>query len=138
LAILVQPYLDYILQGRKTVESRFSANRMAPYHCVQEGDLILLKAASGPVVGMCWAKSAKFFDLRLHSIDLIRSEYAHALCAEDDSFWDSRRNASYATLIEIRGVIPLPGWKVEKRDRRGWVVLCDSRQTAFPTRPEGL
>ena len=34
LAILLEPYLQYILDGTKTVESRFSKNRIAPYKMV--------------------------------------------------------------------------------------------------------
>ena len=43
LAILLEPYLQYILDGTKTVESRFSKNRIAPYNMVEPGDVVLLK-----------------------------------------------------------------------------------------------
>jgi hypothetical protein len=49
LAILVEPFLGYILDGSKTVESRFSNRQCAPFGRVRIGDIILLKGASGPV-----------------------------------------------------------------------------------------
>ena len=35
-----EPYLDLILTGQKTVESRFSRRRIAPYGCVAAGDVL--------------------------------------------------------------------------------------------------
>ena len=37
LAILLEPYLKFILEGSKTVESRFSRHRIAPYGVVESG-----------------------------------------------------------------------------------------------------
>src|SRR5215210_2794220 len=52
LAVFVEPFLDYVLDGSKTVESRFSVNRCAPFGKVSPGDMVLLKRAGGPVVGI--------------------------------------------------------------------------------------
>src|SRR5437867_4139305 len=52
LAVLLEPYLGYVLEGRKTVESRFSAVRCPPYRRVQSGDVVLLKSSGGPVEGI--------------------------------------------------------------------------------------
>ena len=51
LAVLVQPYLDFILDGQKTIESRFSIRPIPPYRRVESGDIVLLKASGGPIVG---------------------------------------------------------------------------------------
>src|SRR4051794_33290108 len=53
LGVFAQPYLDFVLAGRKTVESRFSSVRCAPYERVTKGDVLFLKAVSGPIVGIC-------------------------------------------------------------------------------------
>jgi len=44
LAIFVEPYLSFILDGRKTVESRFSSVRCAPYKRVLPGDRSLVRS----------------------------------------------------------------------------------------------
>ncbi len=31
LAVMHEPYLSYVLEGRKTIESRFSRHRVAPF-----------------------------------------------------------------------------------------------------------
>ena len=43
LAIFVEPYLTYVLDGKKTVESRFSINRSPPYKKVKSGDIVFVK-----------------------------------------------------------------------------------------------
>jgi dephospho-CoA kinase len=123
LAILVEPYLQFILEGRKTVESRFSARRGAPYGIVQRGDIVLLKRSGGPVVGLAQIAYVWFYRLDPRSWDGIRNEFTEALCAQDPAFWHARRHASYATLMRlqhVRAITPVP---CVKRDRRGWVVL---------------
>src|SRR5271169_6453922 len=52
LAVFIEPFLGYVLDGTKTVESRFSINRCAPFGKVSQGDVLLLKRAGGPVVGI--------------------------------------------------------------------------------------
>ena len=50
LAVLKEPYLEFILKGEKTVESRFSIRRRAPYKRVEKGDVVILKQQSGNVL----------------------------------------------------------------------------------------
>ena len=123
LAIFVQPYLQYVLDGSKTVESRFSTRRFAPYDQVKQEDIILLKEASGPVVGICQVKTAWFYELEEESWGEIKQNYTKELCAQDPQFWHDRQDALFATLIRIGQVLPIEPFSVEKRDRRGWVVL---------------
>ena len=123
LAILVEPYLQFILEGRKTVESRFSVRRGAPYECVQRGDVVLLKRSGGPIVGLCQIADAWFYRLDPRSWSTIRQEFTQALCAQDPAFWQARRQASFATLMRLQHVRPLAPLPCAKRDRRGWVIL---------------
>ena len=45
LAIVNDPYYKYILEGTKTIESRFSNNRVAPYNKISPNDIVLMKKA---------------------------------------------------------------------------------------------
>ncbi len=123
LAVFVEPYLRYILQGRKTVESRFSAVRCAPYGSVQTGDILLLKKAGGPVVGMCEVTQVWHYELDPASWQEIRRSFTAALCAQNPGFWKDRENAAFATLMRVGHVTPVAPLPCSKRDRRGWVVL---------------
>jgi hypothetical protein len=124
LAVLVEPYLGFVLEGRKTIESRFSIRPIPPYGCVEVGDVVLLKESGGPIVGAFTAASAWDYRLDPKSWDELRREFALALCAED-GFWEARAMAEYATLIGVAHACRLPPIAIPKRDRRGWVVLAD-------------
>jgi len=123
LAIFVEPYLQFILDGKKTVESRFSERRIAPYGHIKKNDVILLKRSGGPVVGLCLAASVWHYELDVHSWQEIRSEFSQALCAQDPEFWRRRKGAEYATLIRLTKVHSIHPLRISKTDRRGWVIL---------------
>lgn len=123
LGVFVEPYLQFILDGQKVVESRFSVNRQPPFGCVHDGDVLLLKAAGGPVVGLAQISSVWSYELDSDSFAELRSEFAAALCAQDPLFWEDRSSASFATLMRLQNVHSFGPIEIDKRDRRGWVVL---------------
>lgn len=123
IAILVEPYLKYILDGKKTVESRFSERRIAPYGSVQREDVILLKRSSGPIVGLCQVADIWYYQLNPKSWQEIRNDFSRMLCAQDPAFWRQRESAEFATLMRLRNVIEITPIKYPKSDRRGWIVL---------------
>ena len=132
LAILLEPYLQYILDGTKTVESRFSKNRIAPYYMVEPGDVVLLKKVSArSISGVCVVRKVWFYRLNPGTWSQIRGGFSKALRAEDPSFWERRQAAKFATLMRIAEAHPLSSIEVPKRDRRGWVTLRAHRQAAL-------
>ena len=89
LAILLEPYLQYILDGTKTVESRFSKNRVAPYNMVEPGDVVLLKkVAAKSISGVCVVRRVWFYQLNPETWSQIRDGFSKALRADDPSFTD--------------------------------------------------
>lgn len=127
LAIFVEPYLKFILEGKKSIESRFSTYRCAPYGSVHEGDVLILKKSGGPVQGLCVISDAWDYILDPDSWATIRNNYTKLLCIRDPSFWRDRENASFATLMRLQHVISMAPTDWKKRDRRGWVVLRHSK-----------
>lgn len=127
LAILVEPFLTYVLDGRKTIESRFSLNKTPPFERVSAGDVVLLKRSSGPVVGVVNVKRTEFITLDVKTWPRIRA-LSDDLCA-DETFWDARADKRYATLLHVGVVKALEPMWIEKSDRRPWVVLRDPHQT---------
>ena len=123
LGIFVEPYLGFVLDGSKTIESRFGVQRCAPHGRVVVGDVLLLKKVGGPVIGACRIAETWFFDLQKVSLDFIREQFARPLCADDPAFWEQRARATLATLMRIEHVTRIDPIHVDKRDRRGWVTL---------------
>ncbi len=123
LAIFLEPYLSFILEGRKTVESRFSTHRIAPYEKIQRGDVILLKRSGGPILGLCEVGDVWFYRLDPKTWADIRRKFNYSLCVQDSSFWASRKHASFATLIRVQNIRAIKPMACTKQDRRGWVIL---------------
>jgi hypothetical protein len=132
LAVFVEPFLTHVLEGRKSVESRFSMRRSVPFGRVSVGDVILLKLASGPILGICEVAKAWFYEIRDVSLGTIRDRFSDAICAHDDDFWTARASAEFATLLKLKHVRALSPLPCPKRDRRGWVILRPTRQLSLP------
>jgi len=129
LAIFAEPFLSKVLSGEKTIESRFSRNRCAPYGEIGDGDIILLKEIAGPICGLALARRSWCYDLATEPIERIRIQFGAGIAAADD-FWEAREDALYATLVELEAPIAIGPVACDKRDRRGWVSLR-SRQMKF-------
>lgn len=127
LVVLVEPYLQYILEGKKTLESRFSINRIPPFEQIERGDVLLLKKSGGPILGICQINDYWHYTLDKSSWKIIRNEYSEKLCVKDPEFWRIKRNASYATLMYLSDIKSISPIYVKKGDRRGWVVLKKSK-----------
>ncbi len=125
LGVFIEPYLQLILDGKKTLESRFSVNRTAPYRQVRDGDILLLKRSGGPIVGICRITHAWFHTLDPQTWDSLQTQYAQALCISSPAFWQEKKKANYATLMKVRHVRPIaPAISFVKSDRRGWLALA--------------
>ncbi len=132
LAIFTQPFLDLLLDGQKTIESRFAKVRCAPHGCIRKGDRVLCKVSGGPIIGEFTAgKVLSFTNMFDATLDEIAKHYSTQICSDvDPNFWEARKGKKYATLIFVesprRLATPQP---FHKRDKRGWVVLNVATQT---------
>jgi hypothetical protein len=134
LAVLIEPYLGFLLKGLKTIESRFSTTRSPPYGRVTSGDVVLLKQSGGPIVGICEIENAWFYRLDTKSWRSIMKEFEIELGVQDPTFWEDRKDAEYATLMKVCKVRSIEPIEVSKKDRRGWVILRqNSRQLKLET-----
>ena len=123
LAIFREPYLTFVMEGRKTVETRFAKRRCPPFGRVAKGDVVILKRAGGDVTGICRVERAWFYEIDPESLGAIREKFGSAICAVDESFWKERDQAVVATILVITNVMPIGKIAIGKRDRRGWVVF---------------
>jgi hypothetical protein len=123
VAVMHEPFLSLLLDGTKTIESRFSVKRVRPFEAVREGDVLALKRQSGPVVGLALVASARFYELNSAVLEDLRGKFAAQIAATDDDFWRQRAHTAYATLIDVVRPSSLPAVVLRKRDRRGWASL---------------
>jgi len=122
VAVFREPYLTWVLDGRKRVESRFSQNQVVPFGEVNVGDIVALKRVGGPIVGICLVNATWSYRLDPATWPEIRERFGSLICADDEEFWLSRKAARFATLISLDHVRGVEDIDYPKSDRRGWVV----------------
>ena len=98
LAILKKPYLDAILAGRKTIESRFYQTKHKWLSQVSAGDKIFLKASSGPVMATATVDNVKYFDnLTARQIAQMQKQYNQQIRG-DEQYWREKTNSRFGIL----------------------------------------
>ncbi|WP_428389716.1 ASCH domain-containing protein [Mucisphaera sp.] len=127
LAILREPYLSRILDGRKTIECRLTKNRIPPFNQVQPGDQLLLKRASGPIAALASVRDAICEKLDAPAkLNQIRARHNQAITAPS-SFWLQRQNHPYLSLILLESVAPITNLPSPfKSSGRAWFTLDEN------------
>ncbi|RKU10857.1 hypothetical protein C6503_19425 [Candidatus Poribacteria bacterium] len=130
IAILAPGWSELILDGSKTIESRFTKVRCAPFGKVHEGDIVYLKESGGLVKGMFTvAKVETFENLTDAQIcDLFYKEYREQIFSDVSASMqrppEKWLTAKHATLVHIADPIafekPFP---YQQKGRSAWLVL---------------
>lgn len=122
LGVFSEPYLSYMMDGTKTIESRFSKDKRAPYSKIDKDDVVFIKKSSGPVIGYFTIRDIKFFELDREEISYIKKNYSIPLAVSDD-FFIEKKDSKYATLIFIEKVMPLNPFRIHKKGMASWIAL---------------
>ncbi len=123
IAILRQPFFDMVLTGEKTIESRWSLNRIAPYKRVEVGDLIYLKDTGKCVTAKAVVKRVKFYQLTPSLADEIKRKYGDKIGIDRFKNWRDYRYKHFCTLIWLGNVQTIPPKKVKRSNGAGWIVV---------------
>lgn len=126
VAILQPPYLEAILHGRKTLESRLTRTAQPPFGVIEAGERIYLKRSGGAFVAVARAGRVHGYDnLTPASVEKLRRRFNDAVGGDAD-YWQRKRDARYATFIELCDVEPMDvGPSYRKSAYKAWFVLPD-------------
>ena len=137
LAILTEPWLDLILDGHKTIETRISKVKLPPYEAVAVGDHVLMKQSGGPIKGAFEIEQIETYhaDSNLDKLvfDEVFRENARqiyglqeVMYAHRDALEKKWCESKYATFMHVENVQPYdPTIPIKKTNRLAWVVLGD-------------
>lgn len=125
LAIFKQPFYDMVLSGEKTIESRWSMNKIAPYNKVNIGDEILLKLTGQPATATAKVKDVKYYELTPEIAEDIRLKYGREIGIDKFENWDETRQKKYLTLIWLVDVKTIKPLEVPRSNGSGWIILKD-------------
>lgn len=121
IAIMVEPYLSYILNGKKTIESRISQKKSSPFKKVERKDIVILKKSGGDIEAVFEAGEVSFFEqLNPKKISEIKNAYNDKICG-DEEFWKKKEGSTYATLIEIKSLFICRNIKTTGKNRQSWI-----------------
>lgn len=122
IAILRQPFYDLILSGEKTIESRWSMNKIAPYGKVSVGDTLLLKETGKDVTAQAQIARVEYFELTPEIVETIRLKYGKQIGMQYFTNYNEILNKKYCTLIWLKDVKQIPTMKVPRSNGAGWVI----------------
>lgn len=128
VAILKPGYIDAILDGRKTIESRLTRTKQTPYGQVVTGERVYLKASGGPFMATAIAGGVMNFEgLDPAGVKQLRTQYGGPICG-DEAYWKAKRDSRSATLIELTEVRPISiGPPYKPAHMKAWYVLDEDR-----------
>jgi ASC-1-like (ASCH) protein len=125
LVILKKPYLDAILSGQKSIESRFTRTKHHGFGRVLVGDKLFLKESSGPVCATAKVAVVKNFEnLTPKRIVEIKQQYNHHIIGSDE-YWRSKSDCRFGFLVWLGEVKSIKPVRINKKDWRAWVVLTE-------------
>lgn len=123
IAILKQPFYDMVLSGEKTIESRWSKNKIAPFNKVKEGDIILLKQTGKNVGATAKISKVECYNLTPQIAERIRKTYGNKIGINKFKNWEECANKKYCTLIWLTEVNRVNEIKVPRSNGAGWIVV---------------
>lgn len=124
VAILKRAYLELILAGRKTVESRLSKVDGPPHGRVQPGERLFFKASGGPFLATALADAVEdHADLAPAGVEALCERWNPAVGGDAD-YWELKSASRYATFIRLRDIEVLHvGPRYQPQNMRAWYVL---------------
>lgn len=124
IAIVKEEYLRALLDGRKSVESRLSKTRRAPWGCVRVGDTVYFRAGGMSPVARARVRAVWSFEgLTPGRVGEIRKAFGDRVCA-DEAYWQSKIHAKYGVLMEVDEVCEVSESPPHARlYGNAWVVL---------------
>lgn len=126
VAIMVEPYITKIMKGEKTIESRFSQNKIVPWKKVFPGDIIIIKRSGGGFEAVFEAGEVISKEILFPGeVKQIKKDFNDRLCIEDD-WWERKFKSRYATLISITHLLKIEPFVIKFKNRQAWFELYQS------------
>lgn len=125
LAIFNEPFLSLIFAGKKTIESRFSKNKISPFYKAKKGDIVFIKKSGGAVLGYFIVGDAHYYNMpKDEELKAIKNKYSEGICTFATSdFWERRISARYISLLEIVAIKKIHPFSIDKKDRQAWAII---------------
>lgn len=130
LAILSKnkKFLDKILSGEKTIESRWYKFKKAPFKSIKSGENIYFKESGNPVSMRAKVKDVVFFeDLNPQKIKQLLLKY-HKEIGVDLSYFGYIKDKRYCSLIFLKDIEKIKPFNINKKNygiMSAWITISN-------------
>lgn len=125
IVILKKIYYDMIMDGSKTIESRWAMSKFPPYNKVSVGDTLYFKVTGCDVTATATVSDVKFYELTPELVEEIRIKYGKFIGTDKFKDWKSTLNKKYCSLVWIKDVKEIEPMKVKRSNGAGWIIMND-------------
>jgi hypothetical protein len=125
LAVFSEPFLSLLLSGVKTIESRFSVNKISPFGKVLPRDIILVKESGGQICGLFRAEKVAYFsNLKHEKISDLNNKFGKDITWNiDPDFLNNKKKSKFLTLIWVTDLHRIDEANSGKNDRTSWATI---------------
>tara|TARA_Y100000310_G_scaffold345532_1_gene466142 strand:- start:7467 stop:7886 length:420 start_codon:yes stop_codon:yes gene_type:complete len=124
-------WLKKIIDGKKTIESRWYKNKRSPYKQIAKDDIVYFKESGKQVTIKSKVSQVLFFeDLDEDKIKSILEEYGELICLPV-SYARELKGKNYCTLIFLENVEQIEPFSIDKTGygmMSAWITLEDINQ----------
>lgn len=107
--------IEKILSGEKSIESRWSKNKIAPWNKIHTNDIAYFKYSGQPVIAKAnVAKVIQFDHLSSDKFEHIVEKFGRAICLQNTEYdpWYQAKN--YVTLIFLKEPHQIEPFQINK------------------------
>ena len=105
--------LPKIVNGEKTIESRWYKTRRAPWNQVKKGEVVYFKNSGEPVTVKAIVEDVKQFELTRNKIEQILQTYGSRI-GVDSTFVEDVKDKKYCILIFLHNAQEVEPFDVDK------------------------
>lgn len=118
----IKSIYNMVISGQKTIESRWSMHKIAPYHKVNIGDVLLLKEMGSPITAKAIVSDVKFYELTPEIVDELRIKYGKQIGTDKKENWENIYYKKYGTLIWLKNVEEIATLQVPRSNGSAWII----------------
>jgi hypothetical protein len=119
-------FLDKILSGEKTIESRWYKFKRAPFGNISKGEIIYFKESGEPVSAKAEVeKVITYTELNKEKIKEIIKKYGEGICI-NSSYLDELKTKNYCILIFLKNVKKTKPFEIDKTgygNMTAWITV---------------
>ncbi|MBE6124062.1 MAG: hypothetical protein E7184_00770 [Erysipelotrichaceae bacterium] len=113
-----------VLNGTKTIESRWSMNKIVPFEKIKNDEIIYLKETGKDVSTIAKVDRVEFYCLTESKVKELVDVYGEKIGIDDkEAFYQKNKNKKYGTLIWLKDVKNIESFKVKKSYGSGWLII---------------